>query len=572
MDRLNRLIRPLVRTSCALALLAPLGTLAQSTPAMPAPSAMDAPLFYQVLVGELELQRGQAGVAFQVLLDAARRTQDDALYRRAVQVAIQARAGQEALQAARAWKFARPALVEPAQSEIQLLAALGQLDATPGPILDWLQRSTTAQDRAHLLSNLGALIRSPQALGTLLPGLTVERDRAGSTPLRRSLAACAIAQLAALSKEYGLAVQHLEAARKLDPSHPLPAWLALRWTQFAPAADALIATGPRADSAFRLELAYARARDQRSAEALDLVRELAKEQPQVRSHLYLMGSLALDLRQLDDAQEALTQYLSQPDPSDEEGRRRSAAQLLLVQVDEQRGDWAKALNALEAVKDPDRALEAAYRRLHILSRQGQWDAARAIARSLPGDQPDQPRRRLLAEVQVLREAKRWAEAQERLEEALRAEPQDTDLLYEKAMGLERQQRHEDMERVLREVIQLDANHAHARNALGYSLADRNQRLPEARELIESALKLAGHEPALVDSLGWVAFREGKLQDAEQHLRRAYQARYDAEIAAHLVEVLKAQGRLEEARDLLSSALKRDPRSEALLALQKRLSL
>ena len=118
----------------------------------------------------------------------------------------------------------------------------------------------------------------------------------------------------------------------------------------------------------------------------------------------------------------------------------------------------------------------------------------------------------------------------------------------------------------------DPKHAHAYNALGYSLADRNQRLDEARTLIERAIELGGHEPFLIDSLGWVAYREGHLDDAERLLRQAWRGRPDAEIVAHLAEVLWHRGQRDEAQALLTQAAQREPKHPALQALRKKLGL
>jgi Flp pilus assembly protein TadD len=131
---------------------------------------------------------------------------------------------------------------------------------------------------------------------------------------------------------------------------------------------------------------------------------------------------------------------------------------------------------------------------------------------------------------------------------------------------------DDMERLLRKVIELKPDHHHAYNALGYSFADRNLRLPEAKELIERALKLAPGEPFIVDSLGWVEFRLGNLPEAAKLLRRALAGRPDAEIAAHLGEVLWASGAQDEARRVFADAAQRDPANEALRETLDRLKV
>jgi Flp pilus assembly protein TadD len=145
-----------------------------------------------------------------------------------------------------------------------------------------------------------------------------------------------------------------------------------------------------------------------------------------------------------------------------------------------------------------------------------------------------------------------------------------DLIYEQAMMAEKLGRLDEMERLLRRVIQLKPDHQHAYNALGYSLADRGLRLDEARSLIQKALDLSPGDPFITDSLAWVKFRQGQHQEALALLTQAYTARPDTEIAAHLGEVLWTLGRQEEAKRVWSEGRKRDAENEVLLETLKRL--
>jgi Flp pilus assembly protein TadD len=148
-------------------------------------------------------------------------------------------------------------------------------------------------------------------------------------------------------------------------------------------------------------------------------------------------------------------------------------------------------------------------------------------------------------------------------QANKAFPDDTDLLYEQAMLDEKLDRVDQMERLLRRVIELKPDHQHAYNALGYSFADRNVRLPEARALIQKALELSPGEPSITDSMGWVEYRLGNKDEAIRLLRNAYQSRPDPEIAAHLGEVLWSAGRPDEARKIFREARLRDAQNDVL---------
>jgi Flp pilus assembly protein TadD len=151
-------------------------------------------------------------------------------------------------------------------------------------------------------------------------------------------------------------------------------------------------------------------------------------------------------------------------------------------------------------------------------------------------------------------------------------PDDADLLYEQAMMAEKMSRIDEMERLLRKVIEIKPDHHHAYNALGYSLADRSQRLPEAQSLIKKALELAPGDPFITDSLGWVEYRLGNRDEATRLLRQAYAARPDPEIAAHLGEVLWVSGSHDDARRIWREGRDRDTANEVLRETLTRLQV
>lgn len=244
--------------------------------------------------------------------------------------------------------------------------------------------------------------------------------------------------------------------------------------------------------------------------------------------------------------------------------------LLLSQAAEQRGDLKAAEAALQKVDGG--GLEVDFRRASLLARQGKLAEGRKLLQPAADASDKDARAALLAEAQLLREHRDFAGSLAVLKAATARFPGDTDLIYEQAMMAERVGRFEEMETLLRRVIELKPDHHHAYNALGYSLADRNLRLSEAKQLIERALKLAPGEAVIVDSLGWVEFRLGNLPEAARLLRQAHSGRPDAEIAAHLGEVLWASGAQDEARRVWQEAARRDPGNEALRETLDRLKV
>jgi Flp pilus assembly protein TadD len=168
--------------------------------------------------------------------------------------------------------------------------------------------------------------------------------------------------------------------------------------------------------------------------------------------------------------------------------------------------------------------------------------------------------------------KQWREANDVLAAANQKFPDDADLLYEQSMMAEKLNRMDEMEKLLRRVMELKPEHHHAYNALGYSLAERNLRLVEARDLIKKALELAPGDPFITDSLGWVEYRMGNREEALRLLQQAYKSRPDVEIGAHLGEVLWVSGQRDEARRVLRNANSKDNTNDVLKETLARLQV
>ncbi len=581
--------RALGRVIHAAALLAALQAHAQdagkavpATPAAPAEapinSAMDAPLFYQLLIGEIELSNGQAGVAFQVLLDAARRTSDEELFRRVVNIALQARAGDQALMAARAWAETLPKSVDAHQSVVQLLALLNKPAEVPGPLTTLLSVAPDVQ-RPGLIAALPRLFqRSPDPQAVLAALAPVLQAQTGSL---KPAALYAEARLALKAGDHARALVLTRELATALPDGDDAMQLAVDLLPTEPDAEGLItARLQQKPDQHALRQAYGRAliQAQRPAEAAREFRILTETTPDNPAPWVALGAIELELKHTSAAETALREGLKRLDTpaagTDAEiharAEGRQQAWLMLSQAAEQRGDLKAAEAALKKVDGT--GIEVRYRRASLLARQNKLADARKLLQPAADASDADARAALLAEAQLLREQRDYAASLAVLKKATERFPADVDLIYEQAMMAEKIGRFEDMEALLRRVIELKPDYHHAYNALGYSFADRNVRLPEAKELIERALKLAPGEPVIVDSLGWVEFRLGNLAEAARLLRQAHTGRPDAEIAAHLGEVLWASGAQDEARRVLAEAARRDPANEALRETLARLKV
>jgi tetratricopeptide (TPR) repeat protein len=576
----------------------------KTSPSVAAPAAseidnskLDAALFYQLLIGEIELRSGEAGTAYQVLLDAARKSKDPQLFRRATDIALQGRAGDQALAAAAAWRTALPTSVEAHRYVIQLLVILNRVPET-AEVMKSLLNVTPAPELVAQINGLPRFFSraADRTAATKTMEQALRPYAGGNNP-------AAVQNAVAVTQGRGLlmagdapgALASAQRALAQDPTSEGAALLALEMMPGAVGAEALVQSylknKPQSDD---IRIVYSRVltSSQRLADALVQIEVVTRSQPQQAAPWLMQGALQLELRQPKDATASLTQFVSltQADSNGATPRMQAAAAsedsddapppdqgltqawLMLAQAAELQKDAAGAETWLAKITNPAQALAVQTRRASLLAKQGKVKEARELIRKTPELSENDGRAKVLAEVQLLRDQKMWAEAATLLKAANQKYADDIDLIYEESMIVEKLNRLDDMERLLRRVMVLKPDHQHAHNALGYSLAERNLRLPEAKALILKALEIAPGEPFITDSLGWVEYRLGNRAESLRLLRGAYQSRPDVEIAAHLGEVLWVNGEREEARRVLRDAKNRDATNEVLTETLARLKV
>lgn len=592
-----------LRVWCAALLLAGSSGIWAQAPSAPASapkfsnSSLDAQLFYQLLIGEIELSEGQPGNAYQVVLDAARRTRSEQLFRRATEIALQARAGDQALAAAVAWRAALPTSADAHRFLIQLLVALNRPGETVEPMRS-LIAITPAADRAAMVQAIPRFLsRLPDR--TQAAGLVEQMVQPHlEAPATRVAARVAIGRAWLSVPDTARAMEQIRRATALDPNDELPAMLAVDMLPGTPEAEAIVTAQLQArpdSSALRMGYVRALTAAQRYTDAVSQLEIVTRTAPQLGPAWLTLGALQVELRHPQEARAALERYLAVVDAApptaplqvraqvegddeatevllnaDDAAQGRMQAWLLLAQAAELQGDYKAAEGWLSKVDSPQRALEVQSRRASLLARQGKVSEARALVRVAPERGPADARAKLLAEAQILRDVKQWNDAGLVLAQANDKFPGDVDLLYEQSMVAEKLNRLDEMERLLRRVIELKPDHHHAYNALGYSLAERNLRLAEARALIRKALDLSPGDPFITDSLGWVEYRMGNRDEALRLLKDAYRSRPDPEIGAHLGEVLWVSGQRDEARRIWRESRARDSANEVLRETLSRL--
>lgn len=551
---------------------------ADNAAAAPTRSALNSELFYEILLGEIKTREGDPGGGYSLVLDAARRTRDARLYQRATDIALRARAGESALLSARAWKQAHPGSRQANEYVLQILVGMNQISETLEPLK---QEVALAEPKDRIGVLAGIAHHFSHVPDKKLAATVVERALADylSSP---TLGAAAWATVGRLRLEAGDTDGALEAIGKglaIDAKALAPTLLAVSMmSPTTPQAEGIVKAQLQAHPTPELRMQYARALVQakRLDEASAQFRTITTETPDYAQAWAVLGALELQAGRLVLAEQNLLHFLdlAQPPPgtkaSAEISRGLVQAYLSLARIAEQGSDFAQAEAWLKRVDNPEDLLNAELRRAAMMAKRGHIEQARQLIRAQREHSPEDARLKIEAEVQLLRDSQQYESAYDVLAQAGATTTRDPDLTYEMAMLAEKIGRYDDMEGLLRELITLKPDYQHAYNALGYSLAQRNLRLSEARQLILHALELAPGDPFISDSLGWVEFRMGNLEHAMQILESAFQARPDAEIAAHLGEVLWAMGRHDQARSVWREGVRINGANETLQETLQRL--
>jgi tetratricopeptide (TPR) repeat protein len=567
--------KPFYRLALAAALaLAALSVVAQGRKSVP-PAAQSAappaaqssdlsePTLYEFLLGEIALQRGDAGLAAQTYVDLAKRTRDPRIARRAVEVANQARMPDLALQAAKLWQEIEPASAQALQVVAALLVAEKRVEEAEPYLFKLLAAEGVNLENGFMQMNR-LLAGNPDKTANL----RVVRNLAARHPDLMQ-AHFAVAQAAALAGDDAAALESIRRAQKIRPDWETAAIFEAQLLQKrspAEAAKVLGAFVEKYPAAREARINYARVLvlDKRFPEARKQFEALLGANPGNTEVIYAVGLLAFQLKDYPVAEENMKRLLGL------KYRDPNGVRFVLGQIAEEQKQWPEAIKWYESVADGDQVIPARVRTAGAIAKQGKVDEARAFLQRVGAEFPDERVQLTVAEAQLLRDANRNRDAYDILGEALKQDPDQPELLYDFALTAEKLERYDVLESNLRKLIQVRPDHAHAYNALGYSFAERNTRLPEAKKLIEKALELAPEDYFIIDSLGWVQYREGNLKGAAETLRRAYGGRPDAEIAAHLGEVLWVMGQRDEADKVWQESLKASPDNEALQKTIKRL--
>jgi tetratricopeptide (TPR) repeat protein len=537
-------------------------------------------ILFRILAAEISAQRSVFIPAGKTMLDLARELGDYRLARRGLEFYLAGGNLAGALDAARLWLRISPDDAEAVSTEMALSAASGQ---TSGLTEALRKQIDAASDKTVAIGQAVAVLsRMPDRA----VAFTILDRAINASNARNTLAArLALADIAQLAGEQARALTEAKAALTATPRSEDAAMRVFEYglkvdpEQAQKDARLFISANPDARRLRLMLTGYFT--DQRDFDAAmkELV-AMSKRAPEDFDLMFMQAQVAYRAKQLDQARGLLEQFVSvqsQRQRANAEGATDASAALsdayiLLARVFEEQGRLDDAVAQLAKIEDPASRHGARLRQALIRARQGKIDQALAIIDAAGPDSDEEVVLGVTTAAQILRDANRIDDAIARLKVADQQQPDTVEIKYELAMLYERRGQLKDTERLLREVIALDSGHAHSYNALGYALADRNQRLPEALKLITRALEISPQDPFIMDSMGWVKYRMGDRVAAVDYLSRAYAKRPETDIAAHLGEVLWVNGQRDEALKILREGAAKEPQNPVLLETVRRLGV
>lgn len=525
-------------------------------------------VLYRLMLAEIAGQRGFLDVSIKNLLSVAVQVDDPTVAERAARIAIYAQDYPAALGAAKRWVELAPENMEANQVVAALALRLGDADAAVAAFRHVLQAEPRNSEQAFLViaGLLGGEGSEYRETAMAIMALLIE-----DYP-NNAYASFAYGNLAILLGEFEIAERQLLRAFEQDPdlyqALVLHARTLKELGRVEEAINELAAAVNKDPENADLRLAYARTLidAKRYQEAQVQFEKLLARSPEDEDLVYTLALLTLDMDQLDASADYLKRLLSL-------GKRQAEANYYLGRIAEVRTRDEEAIEYYRQVgADTNYRMDAEIRVARLLADMGRVDEARDHLQKLriQNRDPAAQVQFYIAEADVLGQAGKYQQATELLSKALHDHPGDTDLLYTRALLYEKQDRIDLTEHDLRAVLLREPENADVLNALGYTLADRTDRYREAYELIQQAMKLKPGNAAITDSMGWVLYRMGRHQEAIEYLRKALGLQYDAEIAAHLGEVLWVTGDHQAARTLVKQALEKTPDDENLLKIIKQL--
>lgn len=537
----------------------------KETPAAPVAS-LSPDVMYKVLVAEVAIQRGQYDLAIKNYLDLGKQLHDPRLLERAARVAAYAHDSKQALEAAKLWVEMEPDNVEAREVAAAFYIRSGQYDQAQKQLEALLTINAKEGSRSTFMLIAGLLGRQQdkQAALEVMQHLVKVRPDDPNAQL-------ALSHLAVRAGALDQAEQAAKRAVELQPDRLDAQIQEARVLTMRGKSDEAVALLKKAvkkhpkDADLRTAYAKLLVDAQQMDKAYEQFKQVDKDNPDQPDILLALGIVALELEKVDDGEKYFIHlnHLNR-------GFESESSYYLGRIAEDFRKDPDEAIKWYKKVEEGDQYFESQLRIAFLLSKEGHVEQARGQLSAITARGPADRMRIFLADGQILRDAGRTKEAIDVYTTGLQELPDNTDLLYARAMAEDKLADVKHMEADLRSILSREPDNVDALNALGYSLADRTTRYDEALKLVQRALELRPDSYFILDSMGWVDYRLGHYQEAISYLRRALDMSADSEIAAHLTEVLWVTGDKRGAREVWDKALKGAPGNKVLLDVMNRL--
>jgi tetratricopeptide (TPR) repeat protein len=519
-------------------------------------------LLYQFLLTEIANQRGETDVAVKASASLANKTRDPRVAMRAAQLAMESGQMDKAIDAIKLWREIEPTSAIARRMLSSVLLRTGKFDEARTELASVLKEDE---------------VNAGQAFIHLYQVMSVYPDKAAALKLMSDLAQpypnlpeahWAVAQLAQTAGDEKRALTEVRLASNLRPDWDMAVSLeAMVLQKNAPqeGLDKLKNYLAKFPDAREIRMQYARALlDQKQYKlSRDEFQHLASDNPDSSKMAFAIAMISLQMQDYQGAEDQLKLALNK-------GKKdQDTVRYYLGQLDEAKKSEAEAIENYRLVNGGEYQFSAQIRIAYLLNKRGESTAAMQQLHQMQAISNQQRAQLIMVESKFLLDAKQDSEAYKVLQQGLATLPNNPDLLYETAMIAEKIGKHDESEKLLRKLIKVKPDDAHAYNALGFSLLERNERIPEAVTLVEKAMQLAPDDAAIIDSVGWGYYRSGKFDESIKLLRRAFASNPDPEIAAHLGEVLWAHGDKEDAKKVWQDSLKENADSAQLQTVIKK---
>ena len=537
----------------------------ESIDSEPPGQVLSGDLLYDLLVGEFAGNTGDMALSVESYSRAAMKTTDARVAARAAYIAVYSERYEDALDLLERWHK-----LDPEDTDVQRMYAITYLKlGQPLAAATYIQGILdTVEGNGH--EKALAVKRLLAKESNTADGLVV-LDALNKADTGNQHMLILQARYAAQLEKYDEALMLLDRVLEIDSTladvHIIKARIlaAQGKQEQAMALVALVLMEQPENDHLRLQYARMLVEQRQFNQAKGQFNLLLKNDPENADILLSLGLLNIETGDLEEAEQHLQHLV-------DIGQKQDIANYYLGRIAQNREEHKIAISYYLKVNSGDYVFDAKMRIAGLFARLGRVDEGLQQLEALAEKQTSWPLRvrAYLAQGEILASKKRYAEGLEMYSRALQQKPDDADLLYARALMAEKVDRIDITEADLLKLLSAEPENANALNALGYTLADRTERLEEARDYIKRAAELVPDDPAILDSLGWVSYRLGNMQDALKWLGMAFERLEDAEIAAHYGEVLWKNNRREEAEKVWQIGLEKNAEHPVLLETMQRL--